>query len=61
MSKKGGRGHLQSKKVIANLCKLAHIYELLQKKRNVISKKRQGQGRLAFFQKNIQIWGEGHP
>ena len=68
MSKKGvgeGGGVIANpKNFIANSCKLAHIYELSQKKRNVISKKGQGgggKGRLDFFQKSIHIWGDGHP
>ena len=56
MSKKGGGGQIQSK--------LTHIYEFSQKKRNVISKNREGgggKGRLGVFQKNIQIGESGHP
>ena len=61
MSKKGGRGGgviSNPKNFIANLRKLAHIYELSQKK--VIGWGGQGrfgilQGRLGILQKNIHI------
>ena len=70
MSKKGGRGggHLQSKK---NHCKFMQVSAYLRafaKKARCNFQKGTGgggrggdQGRLDFFQKNIQIWGDGHP
>ena len=53
-------GHLKSKKCHS---KFTQVNVYLQNKRNVISKNkggRGGQGRLDFFQKNIQIWVDGH-
>ena len=61
MSKNGGeRGRViaNPKNFIANLRKLTHIYELSQKKRNVISKRSRPFG---LKKKDIQIWGDGHP
>ena len=53
--KRGGGVISNPKNFIANLRKLAHIYKVLQKKRNVISKKgRDGQGRSDFFSKKHQ-------
>ena len=53
MSKKGGGGGgviSNPKNFIANLRKLTHIYEFSQKKRNVISKNREGGGSKAVWE-----------
>ena len=60
--KRGGGGGVISnpKNFIANLRKLAHIYELSQKKAQCNFQKvpgGEGQGRLGILQKNIHILG----